>query len=312
MNFENYVKNTKMWYEQERNGFIILACGITILIVILFTQYVSIEKLLSSSNVYDNYRISINEEQLKSLNDIALPTLAILLLGLTLAIIGFRLILKTWLNEYLNDILFFKQGTRNTVFSKILMHLSKQISLISSIGYFIIISFLSSTIIYRPFLSFSQLYHVAIPSWHIIGCCGLPGTYPVLTIYFTNQFGILIVPLNLILSSFLSLLIGVNILLLIYKIKKNRNKIKRDDLTFCNIINKRNSTFLSIGAIVGLFVECPACAGSLIFYLIGANLTVAGGITTSTTIVTEIQPFFITTSFILLFIPLLIIRKNLN
>ncbi len=310
--FENYIKNVKQWYEQERVSIIILACGITILIVILLTQYVSIGSLLSRSNIYNNYEISINEEQIKSLNDIALSTIIIFLLGLTLALLGFVLVIKTWLNEYLIESSISKQNTKNTVFSKIQKYLSKKIFLISSICYFIVISLLSSTIIYRPFSSFSQLYHVAIPSWHIIGCCGLPGTYPVLTVYFTDQFGILLVPINLILSSFLALLVGVNILLLIYKIKKNNSKIKRDELPFCNINNKRNSTFLSIGAIVGLFVECPACAGSLIFYLIGDNLTVVGIATTATTIVTEIQPFFIVASFILLFIPLLIIRKNMN
>ncbi len=263
--FENYLKNTKVWYEQERNSVIIIACGITILVIILVTQYISIGSLSSVSNDRNNYGISINEEQIKSLNDIALPTLIIFLLGLALALLGFGFVLKTWMNEYLIDIYISRQNNRNNLFSKIKEYLSKKIFLISSIGYFIIISLLSSNIIYRPFSSFSQLYHIAIPSWHIIGCCGLPGTYPVLTIYLTNHIGFLFVPINLILSSFLSLLVGANMLLLIYKIQKNNiNK-------FCNINNKKNSAFLSIGVMVGLFVECPACAGSLIFYLIGVE-----------------------------------------
>ena len=48
------------------------------------------------------YGISINEEQIKSLNDIALPTLIIFFLGLTFAIIGSGLVLLNWFNEYLN------------------------------------------------------------------------------------------------------------------------------------------------------------------------------------------------------------------
>ncbi len=310
--FENYIKNVKQWYEQERVSIIILACGITILIVILLTQYVSIGSLLSRSNIYNNYGISINEEQIKSLNDIALSTIIIFLLGLTLALLGFVLVIKTWLNEYLIESSISKQNTKNTVFSKIQKYLSKKIFLISSICYFIVISLLSSTIIYRPFSSFSQLYHVAIPSWHIIGCCGLPGTYPVLTVYFTDQFGILLVPFNLILSSFLSLLVGVNILLMVYKLQKNNSKIKRRSIPFCDIDDKKNSTLLSIGVIVGLFVECPACAGSLIVYMIGVNLTLVGLTTAATTIVTEIQPIFIIVSFILLLAPLLIIRNNIK
>lgn len=311
--FENYIKNTKQWYEQERNGIIIIACGITILTVILLTQYVSIGSLLStSSNNYNNFRISINEEQIKSLTNIALPTLIIFLLGLILALMGFGLILKTWLNEYLVDTYISKQSTRNTVFSKIQNYLSKKIFLFSSVIYFIVISLLSSTIIYRPFSSFSQLYHIVIPSWHIIGCCGLPGTYPVLTVYFTNQFGLLLVPINLIFSSFLSLLVGVNIFLMIHRIQKNNSKIKRGQFPFCDLHDKKKSTLLGIGAIVGLFVECPACAGSLIVYMIGANLTLVGITTTTATIVTEIQPIFIIVSFILLLAPLLIIRKNIK
>ena len=251
--FENYVRNTKQWYEQERNAIVIASCGITLITVIILTQYISIGSVSSSSNIYNNnYKISINEEQIKSLKDIALPTLMIFLLGLILALIGFGLILKTWMKEYMINTYISEQNTRNTFFSKIKKHLSKKTFLISSIGYFIIISLLSSTIIYRPFSSFSQLYHVAIPSWHIIGCCGLPGTYPVLTVYFTNQFGLLLVPINLILSAFLSLLIGVNVLLLLYKIQNNNIKIKREQLPFCNINNKKNSTFLSIGVYIWL------------------------------------------------------------
>lgn len=308
--FKNYTKKSKEWYEQERKGIIIISSGITILIVIFLTQYISIGSLLSISNNHSYYGILVYEQQIKSLNDIALPTLIIFFLSLILALIGFRSILKTWMNEYLNDVCFFKQSTRNTVFSKIQMHLSKQISLISSICYFIIISMLSSTIVYRPFSSFSHLYNISIPSWHIIGCCGLPGTYPILTIYVTDHFGLLLIPVNLVLSSFLSLLVGANMLFLIYKIQKHSSKIKREKIPFCNIGNKNNSTFLGIGAIIGLFVECPACAGSLIFYLIGANLTIGGGLTTAT-IVTGIQPIFTAISFVLLFIPLIIIRKSI-
>ena len=132
-----------------------------------------------------------------------------------------------------------------------------------------------------------------------------------LTVYFTNHFGLLLIPLNLIISSFLSLLVGINMLLLVYKIQKNRGKIKREQIPFCNINNRKNSAFLSIGSIMGLFIECPACAGNLIVYLIGSNLTVGGGIASSS-IITGIQPFFIIASFIILIIPLLLIRKNIN
>ena len=308
---ENSEKNFKQWYEQERKGVIIIACGLTILIVILITQYVSIGSLSVTHSDNIVYRISINEEQIKSLNDIALPTLIIFLLGLIFTIIGSGLVLLNWFNEYSITIWITKQIQRDSVYSKIQKHLSKKIFLLSSICYFLIISLFSSTIIYRPFSSFSQLYNAAIPSWHIIGCCGTPGAYPVLTVYFTNHFGLLLIPLNLILSSFLSLLVGANVLLFVYKIQNNRKKIKREQTPYCNIANRKNSTFLGIGSLVGLFVECPACAGNLIVYLIGSNLT-AGGAIVPNSIITGIQPFFIIVSFILLIIPLLLIRKNIS
>ena len=47
--FENPVKNTKQWYRQERRGIIITSCGITIIIVILITQYVSFGSLFGYS-----------------------------------------------------------------------------------------------------------------------------------------------------------------------------------------------------------------------------------------------------------------------
>jgi hypothetical protein len=46
-------------------------------------------------------------------------------------------------------------------------------------------------------------------------------------------------------------------------------------------------------------------------YLIGSNLT-AGGAIVHNGIITGIQPFFIIASFILLIIPLLLIRKSIS
>ncbi len=100
-------------------------------------------------------------------------------------------------------------------------------------------------------------------------------------------------------------------LLLVYKIQKNSGKIKTEQIPFCNMNNRKNSTFLSMGFIMGLFVECPACAGNLIVYLIGSNLTVGGGIVPNS-ILTGIQPFSIIASFILLLISLLLVRKSIN
>ncbi len=71
--FENPVKITKQWCGQEHKGIIITACGITILIVILVTQYVSIGSMPVDHVGYSIYGISINEKQIKSFKTLLYP-----------------------------------------------------------------------------------------------------------------------------------------------------------------------------------------------------------------------------------------------
>jgi hypothetical protein len=294
--------------EQERNGFFIFICGLSIIMVVLMSQYLSFLSFSFNNHIEKNLRISMTEEQVKSINDVALPTFIIFLIGLTLALVGIRMISKVLLNMYLIETnVMVLLSIRNSISAKLKKFLSNKIFLLSSICYFIIISLLSNTIIFRPFSSFSQIYHVVIPSWYIIGCCGFPGNYPVLTIYITNQFGLLLVPINIILSSILSLLVGINISLMLFKVQKKVIEHGRKELSFCSVNSKQNHTMLSIGAILGLFIECPVCAGSVLFYFFGANLT-AAGITAS--IASETQPFFIIASFVLLLVPPIMIRAN--
>jgi hypothetical protein len=199
------------------------------------------------------------------------------------------------------------KSQNNLFYYRLKKTLANNIILLSSIFYFILLSFLSNTIIYRPFSSFSEIYQIQVPSWHIIGCCGLPGYYPVLSIYLTDHIGLLLIPINLILSSTLSLLIGINIFLVINKIKRTAIKNKTNKIQSCKFLRKKSSTILSMGALIGLFVECPVCAGSFFIYIFGGNLA-AAGITTS--LANETQPFFVIASFILLIIPLYLFRTN--
>ncbi len=302
-----YKNNTKYLHNQEHNGIIISISGIVLLIIVFLTQYIFILSILHNYNINSYSKISITEDQSNLLNSIAFPTLIILLTGLILCIFGFGMILNTWIDRYILKFDVVRPGMKNTVYSKLQKYLSEKRFLIFSLCYFIIISFLSSTIIYRPYSSFSETYGIMVPSWYIIGCCGMPGSYPVLTVYLTDQFGLIITPLDIILSTILSLLVGINASLFTYKIQ-NRNYLRTQSQP-CNIKNKKNSTLLSLGVIFGLFVECPVCTGSLIMYFIGSGFT-ATGITIS--IINQVQPFFVIASFFFLILPPILVRIQIN
>jgi|GEM_PF-690664 len=296
--------------EQERNGIIIFMCGISIISIILISQYFFFLSYLnnSSNNIENKLVVIDNENMIRSINNTSLSTFAIFILGLILVLAGIRLIFKVLVDRHL-----FNLHTTNLIiqnnsfYYRLKKTVANNIILTSSFFYFILLSFLSNTIIYRPFSSFSEIYQIQLPSWHIIGCCGLPGYYPVLSIYLTDHIGLLIIPINLILSSSLSLLIGINIFLMINKIQRTTIKNKTDKIQNCIILRRKSSTILSLGALIGLFVECPVCAGSFFIYAFGGNLA-AAGITTS--LANETQPFFVIASFILLIIPLFLFRKN--
>jgi len=296
--------------EQERNGIIIFMCGISIISIILISQYFFFLSYLnnSSNNIENKLVVIDNENMIRSINNTSLSTFAIFILGLILVLAGIRLIFKVLVDRHL-----FNSHTTNLIiqnnsfYYRLKKTVANNIILTSSFFYFILLSFLSNTIIYRPYSSFSEIYQIQLPSWHIIGCCGLPGYYPVLSIYLTDHIGLLIIPINLILSSSLSLLIGINIFLMINKIQRTTIKNKTDKIQNCIILRRKSSTILTLGALIGLFVECPVCAGSFFIYTFGGNLAVAG-ITTS--LANETQPFFVIASFILLIIPLFLFRKN--
>jgi hypothetical protein len=294
--------------EQERNSFIITLCGISIISVVLISQYFFFLSYLNNNNIENELGISDNKNNINSLNNISLPTFIILLFGLVIVLIGIRSMFQLSVDKHLiysNKINFQRQN--NSFVYNLKKILENNLTLISSITYFILTSILSNTIIYRPFSSLSQTYQIEVPSLHIIGCCGLPGYFPVISIYFTDHFGLLLIPINLFLSSVISVLIGINVSLMVKKIHITILNNKKEKIRNCTINTKKSSTIIGLGAIIGLFVECPVCAGSFFIYVFGGNLATAG-ITTTFAIVT--QPFFVIISFILLIIPPLLNRYD--
>ena len=159
---------------------------------------------------------------------------------------------------------------------------------ISAIIYGIFFGFLSQIFIYRYDISFSE-QGITVPSVNVIPCCNMPGYVPMLTVFPTDHFLIMIIPINIILAVIVSVLVGFNISLTLYafNLEKAQN-------------TKRVSFVGSVGAISGLFVGCPTCAGSLFSMLLGYSLG---------TTMAVLAPF--QTLFILISIPSLILAPFL-
>jgi hypothetical protein len=159
---------------------------------------------------------------------------------------------------------------------------------IFAIIYGIFFGFLSQIFIYRYDISFSE-QGITVPSVNVIPCCNMPGYVPMLTVFPTDHFLIMIIPINIILAVIVSVMVGFNISLTLYafNLEKAQN-------------TKRVSSVGSVGAISGLFVGCPTCAGSLFSMLLGYSVG---------TTMAVLAPF--QTLFILISIPSLILAPFL-
>jgi hypothetical protein len=169
-----------------------------------------------------------------------------------------------------------------------------KIMAIAAVGYGIFFAFLSQILVYRTDVSFTE-EGLAVPSVDMIPCCAAPGYMPMMTVYITDHFLILIIPLNVVLAAIVSAMVGFNVVLSVfaYRLKKSM----------------RATTSLAggVGATCGLFVGCPTCAGSLFSALIGIGVAGAG---TSASVLAPFQTLFIAASIPALVVaPFLIARS---
>jgi hypothetical protein len=159
---------------------------------------------------------------------------------------------------------------------------------IFAIIYGIFFAFLSQIFIYRYDISFSE-QGITIPSVNIIPCCNMPGYVPILTAFLTDHFLIMIIPINIILAVIVSVMVGFNVSLALYAFNLNKAQ------------NTKKVSFVgSVGAITGLFVGCPTCAGSLLSIILGY------GVGTTAVVLAPFQ-----TLFVLISIPSLIVAPFL-
>jgi hypothetical protein len=169
------------------------------------------------------------------------------------------------------------------------------IMVVATISYGIFFSFLSQILIYRADVSFTER-GIRVPSIDLTPCCAAPGYMPMLTVYITDHFLILIIPLNVILATLVSLLVGFNVALSVFAFRLKKS------------LQTKTSLAAGIGATSGLFVGCPTCAGTLISTVLGIGVAGAGGTTAS--VFAPFQTVFIAASIPALVVaPFLIARS---
>ncbi len=155
-----------------------------------------------------------------------------------------------------------------------------KIMVAASIGYGIFFAFLSQILVYRPDVSFAE-NGIAVPSFEMIPCCAAPGYMPMFTVYFTDHFLLLVIPVNVILAVMVSIMVGFNVALSVYAYRLSKT------------VQTRTSMVGGIGATTGLFVGCPTCAGSIFSTVLGLGVAGAGA---STSALASFQTVFILAS----------------
>jgi len=168
---------------------------------------------------------------------------------------------------------------------------SRKIFVTTFIGYGIFFSLISGTLVYQPEVDFSYHYGAEIPSGFVAPCCDKPGYMPQVIIYLTEHIGLNVIPVNLVLQIIVSYLVGLNTAIAVS----------------AYTISKKGRGASSIGAIAGLFIACPTCAGSFLSVFIGT----ASGIALSIALA-ELQTFFIAISIPILLISPYIMAKKLR
>ena len=169
---------------------------------------------------------------------------------------------------------------------------SRKIFLITFILYGIFFSLVSGTLIYQPEVNFSIHYGAEIPSGFVAPCCDGPGYMPKIILYLTEHVGLQIIPINLVLQIIVSYLVGLNMSIAVSAFA----------------ISKKGRGFSTVGAVTGLFIACPTCAGTFLSIFFGT----ASGIAL-TIALTQLQTLFIAISIpILLATPFLMAKKLRN
>ncbi len=166
-----------------------------------------------------------------------------------------------------------------------------------TVTYLIIYSIISGIIIIRP--EGGLAHSLGIHSFPLVIMMqyGPVGYVPTMSVYLSDNFGIFIIPLNLVIALAVSALVGFNSVLSIYAFFNQYDKKRLFSFTNASSKSQSSSSFMgALGATTGLFIACPTCAS---FYIFSAMV---GGFAPS------IAAFTVThyTLFVMISIPLLL------
>ncbi|MDQ3847933.1 MAG: hypothetical protein M3261_03140 [Thermoproteota archaeon] len=275
----------KNWQTLRENGFRTLFVG-AFALVIAFIIY---SRLTTPSSEL----MRIASQQLTGL---AWGMLAITAASMASILHGIYIIFQS---ERIRTTTAASSGPANSLISFIITTFSNRnywkIMIAATIAYGIFFGFLSQILVYRADVSFTER-GIKVPSIDLIPCCATAGYMPMATFYITDHFLILIIPLNVILATIVSLLVGFNVALSIFAFRLKKS------------LQTKTSFAAGIGATSGLFVGCPTCAGSLFSALLGVGIAGAGG--TSASVLAPFQTLFIAVSIpALLIAPFLMARS---
>jgi len=171
---------------------------------------------------------------------------------------------------------------------------AKQIFIISAIGYGIFFGLTSGIILYKPDINATDYGFPTPPHIELSPCCDLPGYMPMIFAFFTEHVGLQIVPLNLVLLVVVSFLVGLNFALSATTFAAARGAGK----------------FGKFGAVTGLFVGCPTCAGTAFTMLFGLGASATGVTLFLTSYEAQLQTIFIAASIpVLIATPFIMSRK---
>jgi len=171
---------------------------------------------------------------------------------------------------------------------------AKQIFVTSAIGYGIFFALASGIILYKPEINATDYGFPKPPHIELSPCCDLPGYMPMIFAFFTEHVGLQIIPLNLVLTVVVSFLVGLNFAL--------------SSTTFT--IAKSGRHMGAFGAVTGLFVGCPTCAGTAFTVLFGLGASATSVTLFLTSYEAQLQTIFIAVSIpILLVTPFIMARK---
>lgn len=198
---------------------------------------------LQTYSLYVNSIPAFSNSSLSLLEALAYLILACTLLGMLVVVLGIRHLLSELHTRTPTE-----PAALRTIATVLSEKKYKRIMIAATLLYGIFFAVVSGTVVYRPTENFAQEYFIQAPSAVMAVCCGSTGLIPVLTVFLTNQLGLLVIPANTLILAAVSALVGLNATLIVCEYR-NRPR------------GASGRWLLGVGAFTGLFTACPTCAG---------------------------------------------------